>query len=45
MNEIWGNLPQELRQKLVDRNYDDFTPEYKEQIEEYFRKTGTAPKN
>jgi hypothetical protein len=44
INEIWGNLPLELRQKLVDRNYDDFTPEYKEQIEEYFRKTGTAPK-
>jgi hypothetical protein len=44
LNEIWGNLPLEIRQKLVDRNYDDFTPEYKEQIEEYFRKTGTVPK-
>ena len=26
-----------LRQKLIDRNFDDFTPEYKAQIEEYFK--------
>ena len=45
LNEIWGNLPPELRQKLVDRNFDDFTPEYKEQITEYFKKTSGAPKN
>ncbi len=32
------------RQKLVDRNFDDFTPEYKAQIDEYFKKTGSAPK-
>jgi hypothetical protein len=44
LNEIWGNLPSELRQKLVDRNFDDFTPEYKAQIDEYFRKTSSAPK-
>jgi hypothetical protein len=44
LNEIWGNLPPELRQKLVDRNFDDFTPEYKEQISEYFKKTSGAPK-
>jgi hypothetical protein len=44
LNEIWGNLPPELRQKLVDRNFDDFTPEYKAQIDEYFKKTGSAPK-
>jgi hypothetical protein len=44
LNEIWGNLPPELRQKLIDRNFDDFTPEYKEQIAEYFKKTGSAPK-
>lgn len=44
LNEIWGNLPPELRQKLVDRNFDDFTPEYKAQIDEYFKKTGSTPK-
>jgi len=44
LNEIWGNLPPELRQKLIDRNFDDFTPEYTEQIKEYFQKTGSTPK-
>jgi hypothetical protein len=44
LNEIWGNLPPELRQKLIDRNYDEFTPEYQEQIQEYFRKTSSTPK-
>jgi hypothetical protein len=44
LNEIWGNLPPELRQKLIDRNFDDFTPEYEAQIQEYFRKTSTPPK-
>ena len=43
LNDIWGNLPPEIRQKLIDRNFDDFTPEYKDQIEEYFRKTSTTP--
>jgi hypothetical protein len=45
LNEIWGNLPPELRQKLYDRNFDDFTPEYKVQIDEYFKKTGAPKKN
>jgi hypothetical protein len=44
LNEIWGNLPPELRQKLIDRNFDDFTPEYKAQIEEYFKKTSSLKK-
>lgn len=44
LNEIWGNLPPELRQKLISKNFDDFTPEYKEQIAEYFKKTSTVKK-
>jgi hypothetical protein len=34
----WGNLPAELRQKLMSRNFDEFTPEYQEEIKAYFRK-------
>ncbi len=44
LNEIWGNLPKELRQKLVDRNFDDFTPEYENEVQEYFRRTNVVKK-
>ncbi len=42
LNDIWGNLPPEVRQKLVDRNFDDFTPEYEAEIREYFKKTSAS---
>ena len=38
IREKWGVLPPELRQKLVDRNFKDFTPEYEAAIKAYFRK-------
>jgi hypothetical protein len=44
VNEIWGRLPKELRQKLVDRNFSDFTPEYEDEIREYLRRTNTVDK-
>lgn len=39
INEIWGRLPAEQRQKLVDRNFKDYTPEYEDEIREYLRRT------
>ncbi len=45
INQIWGNLPKELRQKLVDRNFDEVTPEYEGEVVEYFKKTNTPKKN
>jgi hypothetical protein len=37
----WGMLPPELRQKLQDRNFQEFTPEYQEEIKAYYRKLGS----
>jgi len=34
----WGLLPPEKRQRLVDRNFKDFTPEYEREIKAYFKK-------
>jgi hypothetical protein len=39
VNEAWGRLPKEVRQKLTDRNFEDFTPEYEEEVKEYLRRT------
>ncbi len=33
----WGLLPEETRQRLVNDNFRDFTPEYEEEIRQYFR--------
>lgn len=44
LNEIWGRLPKEQRQKLTDRNFEDFTPEYEEEIKEYLRRTNVVDK-
>ena len=38
LDKRWGLLPPERRQKLVDRNFKDFTPEYEREIKAYFRK-------
>jgi hypothetical protein len=36
--ERWGQLPPELRQQLISRNFDAFTPSYLEDIKAYFKK-------
>lgn len=35
----WGFLPEELRQRLLDRNFREFTPEYQRELRNYFRRT------
>lgn len=42
VNEIWGVLPPELRQKLVDRNFGEFTPEYEDEVREYLKKVSSG---
>ncbi len=42
VNEVWGRLPKEVRQKLTDKNFEDFTPEYEEEVKEYLRRTNTV---
>ena len=34
----WGVLPPELRQRLIERNFREFTPEYQEELRAYFRR-------
>lgn len=34
----WGNLPPELRQRLIERNFKEFTPEYQEELKAYYRR-------
>lgn len=34
----WGNLPPELRQRLVESNLFEFTPDYQEEIKAYFKR-------
>jgi len=38
--ERWGHLPPELRQRLIDRNFKDFTPPYAQELKEYYKKIG-----
>lgn len=38
IEDIWGVLPPELRQRLVNRSFRDFTPEYEREIKAYMRR-------
>ena len=40
--ERWGHLPPELRQRLIDRNFKDFTPPYAKELKEYYKKIGSG---
>ena len=42
VNEVWGILPPEIRQKLIDRNFGEFTPEYEDEVREYIKKVSTG---
>ena len=42
VNEIWGILPPEMRQKLVDRNFGEFTPEYEDEVRQYLKKVSSG---
>lgn len=44
INEVWGRLPKEVRQKLTDKNFEDFTPEYEAEVKEYLRRTNVVDK-
>ncbi len=39
-SERWGHLPAELRQRLIDRNFKNFTPPYAKELKEYFKRIG-----
>ena len=36
--ELWGQLPERLRQQLMQSSADEFLPKYRAELEEYFRR-------
>jgi hypothetical protein len=41
-SEKWGNLPEEVRMRLIERNVRDYTPGYMDAIRSYFKKVSTG---
>jgi hypothetical protein len=38
LKQLWGQLPQHMRQQLLQSSADEFLPKYRADLEEYFRK-------
>jgi hypothetical protein len=38
MKEAWGNLPQRIREQMMQSSVDDFLPKYEILIEKYFQR-------
>jgi len=38
MEELWGHLPQRLRQQVINSSIEEFLPDYELQIEQYFKR-------
>lgn len=34
----WGFLPPELRQRLMQRDFQEFTPDYQDELKAYYRR-------
>lgn len=43
MKEVWGRLPQRLREQMLESSSDEFLPQYREEIEQYFRRLAEQP--
>ena len=43
MKEVWGRLPQRLREQMLESSSDEFLPQYREQIEKYFERLAAEP--
>lgn len=43
MKEVWGRLPQRVREQMLESSSDEFLPEYREEIERYFRELAEKP--
>lgn len=37
LKDVWGELPERMRQQMLQSSFDDFLPEYRDDIEAYFR--------
>lgn len=43
MKKVWGSLPERLREQMLESSTDEFLPEYREEIEEYFKQLAEEP--
>jgi hypothetical protein len=45
MRDLWGHLPPQVREQMLESSSDEFLPEYAEEIEAYFRALAEEPTN
>jgi hypothetical protein len=38
LKDVWGQLPERVRQQLLQSSTDEFLPQYRDEIERYFRR-------
>ncbi|MEM6331687.1 MAG: hypothetical protein AAF790_15760, partial [Planctomycetota bacterium] len=43
MKEVWGRLPERLREQMLESSSGEFLPQYREEIERYFRRLAEEP--
>jgi len=43
MKEVWGRLPQRMRERMLESSSDEFLPQYRDAIEKYFEKLAEEP--
>ncbi|QDU87570.1 hypothetical protein Pla175_09350 [Pirellulimonas nuda] len=43
MKEVWGRLPARMREQMLQSSPDEFLPEYREEIEAYYRELAAEP--
>ena len=45
VKQLWGQLPEHLRQQLLQSSTDEFLPKYRQELEAYFRRLAEQPPN
>lgn len=45
MKDLWGHLPPQVREQMLESSSDEFLPEYADEIEAYFRTLAEEPTN
>lgn len=45
VKKLWGQLPEKMREQLLQSSSDEFLPKYREELEEYFRRLSQQDRN
>ncbi len=45
MKAVWGRLPDRLREQMLESSTEEFLPEYRQDIQDYFRRLAEEPEN